>query len=132
MANYNKVVLIGHLTHDPELKYTPSGTPVCEVGLAVNDRVKKGEEWVEEVTFVPIVLFGRTAEVLNEYLKKGDAALFEGRLRLDQWEKDGQKRSKMKVVAEKMRMLGGKRPTKNDAEESADMVAAATGEEIAF
>src|SRR5829696_1204735 len=109
MASYNRVVLVGNLTRDPELKYIPSGTAVAEIGLAVNDR-RKGPngEWIEETTFVDITLWGRTAEVANEYLSKGSNILIEGRLKLDTWEKDGQKRSKLRVVAEKMQMLGGK------------------------
>ena len=108
MASFNKVVLVGNLTRDPELRYISSGTAVSDIGLAVNDRVKRNDQWVDEVTFVDITLWGRTAEVANEYLSKGSPVLIEGRLKLDQWEKDGQKRSKLKVVAEKMQMLGGR------------------------
>jgi single-strand DNA-binding protein len=108
MASFNRVVLVGNLTRDPELRYIPSGTAVSEIGLAVNDRVKKGDQWVDETTFVDVTLWGRTAEVANEYLSKGSNILIEGRLKLDTWEKDGQKRSKLRVVAEKMQMLGGK------------------------
>lgn len=108
MASYNRVVLVGNLTRDPEVRYIPSGTAVCDIGLAVNDRVKRGEQWVDEVTFVDITLWARTAEIAKEYLTKGSAVLIEGRLKLDSWEKDGQKRSKLKVVAEKMQMLGGR------------------------
>ncbi len=107
MASYNRVILVGNLTRDPELKYIPSGTAVSEIGLAVNDRVKRGDQWVEEATFVDVTLWGRTAEVANEYLSKGSSCLIEGRLKLDTWEKDGQKRSKLRVVAEKMQMLSG-------------------------
>lgn len=108
MASYNRVVLVGNLTRDPELRYIPSGTAVSEIGLAVNDRVKKGDQWVDETTFVDVTLWGRTAEVANQYLTKGSNVLIEGRLKLDTWEKDGQKRSKLRVVAEKMQMLGGR------------------------
>ena len=108
MASFNRVVLVGNLTRDPELRYIPSGSAVSEIGLAVNDRVKKGDQWVDETTFVDVTLWGRTAEVANEYLSKGSSVLIEGRLKLDSWEKDGQKRSKLRVVAENMRMLGGK------------------------
>ena len=108
MASYNRVVLVGNLTRDPELRYIPSGTAVTEIGLAVNDRVKKGDQWVDETTFVDVTLWARTAEVANEYLSKGSSILIEGRLKLDQWEKDGQKRSKLRVVADKMQMLGGR------------------------
>ena len=108
MASFNRVVLVGNLTRDPELRYIPSGTAVSEIGLAVNDRVKKNDQWVDETTFVDVTLWGRTAEVANEYLSKGSSVLIEGRLKLDMWEKDGQKRSKLRVVAEKMQMLGSR------------------------
>jgi single-strand DNA-binding protein len=108
MASYNRVVLVGNLTRDPELRYIPSGTAVSEIGLAVNDRVKKNDQWVDETTFVDVTLWGRTAEVANEYLSKGSSVLIEGRLKLDTWEKEGQKRSKLRVVADKMQMLGGR------------------------
>ncbi len=108
MASYNRVVLVGNLTRDPELRYIPSGTAVSEIGLAVNDRVKKGDQWVDETTFVDVTLWARTAEVANQYLTKGSSVLIEGRLKLDTWEKDGQKRSKLRVVADKMQMLGGR------------------------
>lgn len=105
MASYNRVILVGNLTRDPELRYTPSGTAVSEIGLAVNDRVKRNEQWVDEPTFVDVTLWERTAEVANEYLSKGSPVLIEGRLKLDTWEKDGQKRSKLRVIASKMQML---------------------------
>ena len=108
MPSFNRVIVVGNLTRDPELKYIPSGTAVAEIGLAVNDRVKKGNEWVDEATFVDVTLWARTAEVAAQYLGKGSSVLIEGRLKLDTWEKDGQKRSKLRVVADKMQMLGGK------------------------
>ena len=109
MASFNKVILLGNLTRDVEVRYTPSGTAVSEVGLAVNDRRKDAAgNWVDETTFVDVTLWGRQAEVAGEYLGKGSPVLIEGRLKLSQWEKDGQKRSKLSVVAENMRMLGGK------------------------
>lgn len=108
MASYNRVVLLGNLTRDPELRYIPSGMAVSDIGLAVNDRVKRNDQWVEEATFVEVTLWGRTAEVANEYLSKGSSVLIEGRLKLDTWEKDGQKHSKLKVVGEKMQMVGSR------------------------
>ncbi|MEQ8210210.1 MAG: single-stranded DNA-binding protein [Lacipirellulaceae bacterium] len=108
MASFNRVVLVGNLTRDPELRHIPSGMAVSDIGLAVNDRVKRNNEWVDETTFVDITLWGRTAEVCNEYLSKGSPVLIEGRLKLDTWEKDGQKRSKLKVIGERMQMLGGR------------------------
>ena len=109
MASYNRVVLVGNLTRDVDIRYLQSGTAVCDIGLAVNDRRKSASgEWVEETTFVDVTLWGRTAEVASEYLSKGDPVLIEGRLKLDQWETDGQKRSKLKVVGEKMQMLSSR------------------------
>ncbi len=109
MASYNRVILVGNLTRDPELRYIPSGTAVTEIGLAVNDRRKTANgEWVDETTFIDITLWGRTAEVASEYLNKGSSVLIEGRLKLDTWEKDGKKNSKLRVVGERMQMLGSR------------------------
>jgi single-strand DNA-binding protein len=110
MASFNRVILMGNLTRDPELRYIPSGTAVTEIGLAVNDRRKNAAgEWVEETTFVDVTLWSRTAEIASEYLTKGSSVLIEGRLKLDTWEaNDGQKRSKLRVVGEKMQMLGAR------------------------
>jgi single-strand DNA-binding protein len=108
MASFNRVILLGNLTRDPELRYVGNGTAVSDIGLAVNDRVKRNDQWVEEATFVDVTLWGRTAEVANEYLSKGSSVLIEGRLKLDTWEKDGQKRSKLHVVGERMQMVGSK------------------------
>ena len=110
MASYNRVTLLGNLTHDPELRYTPSGTAVTDVRMAVNDRYKNSSgEWVEEATFVDVTLWARTAEVASEYLSKGSPILVEGRLKLDTWEgNDGQKRSKLKVICDRMQMVGGR------------------------
>src|SRR4051812_39735872 len=109
MASFNRVILLGNLTRDIEVRYLQSGMAVTEIGLAVNDRRKNQTgEWVEETTFVDITLWGRTAEVAGEYLTKGSPVLIEGRLKLDQWESEGQKRSKLKVVGERMQMLGSR------------------------
>jgi single-strand DNA-binding protein len=107
MASFNRVILLGNLTRTPELRHIPNGTAVTDIGLAVNDRRKSTTgEWVDEVTFVDITLWGRTAEIAAEYLTKGSPVLVEGRLKLDTWETEGQKRSKLKVIGEKMSMLG--------------------------
>ena len=108
MASFNRVILVGNLTRDIELRYTPAGTAVTDIGLAVNDRVKKNDQWVDEVNYFDITLWGRTAEIASEYLSKGSPVLVEGRLRYDTWEQDGQKRSKIKIIGEKMQMLGGR------------------------
>ena len=107
MASYNRVILMGNFTRDVDLRSTQSGTPVADIGLAVNDRRKNpAGEWIEETTFVDVTLWGKTAEVAAQYLGKGSPVLIEGRLKLDKWESDGEKRSKLKVVAERMQMLG--------------------------
>jgi len=110
MASFNKVILVGNVTRDPELRYIASGTAVTDIGLAVNDRRKDGKtgEWIEETTFVDVTLWGRTAEVAGEYVTKGAPLLIEGRLKLDTWEKDGKKNSKLRVVGERMQLLGGR------------------------
>jgi single-strand DNA-binding protein len=121
MASYNRVILVGNITRDIELRYTQSGMAVTDMGLAVNDRRKtQSGEWVDETTFVDVTLWGRQAEIAGEYLSKGSPVLVEGRLKLDTWEQDGQKRSKLRVVGERMQMLGtrpsGARGERQDAE----------------
>lgn len=109
MASFNKVILLGNVTRDPELRYISSGTAVTDIGLAVNDRRKNAQgEWIEETTFVDVTLWGRTAEVAGEYVSKGSPLLIEGRLKLDQWEKDGKKNSKLRVVCDRMQLLGAR------------------------
>ena len=109
MASYNRVILVGNLTRDPELRYIPSGTAVTEIGMAISDRRKdQSGNWIEETTFIDVTLWARTAEVVCEYLSKGSSVLIEGRLKFETWEKDGQKRSKLKVIGERMQMLGGR------------------------
>jgi single-strand DNA-binding protein len=108
MANLNKVMLIGNLTRDPELKYTPGNQAVCELGLAVNRKYRtKDNEEREEVTFVDCEAWGKQAEVIKQYMTKGRPIFIEGRLKLDTWEdKEGGKRSKMRVVVENFQFLG--------------------------
>lgn len=110
MASYNRVILIGNLTRDPEVKYLASGTAVAEIGLAVNRQFtdKNSNERKEEVTFVDVTLWGREAELAGEYLAKGRPVMIEGRLQMDSWDDKatGQKRSKLKVVGERMQFLG--------------------------
>jgi len=112
MANFNKVILAGNLTRDPELRYTPKGTAVAKLGLAIN-RVWKNEagETKEEVTFVDVDAFGRTAETIGKYLRKGRPVLIEGRLKYETWEdkQTNQKRSKLGVVAETFQFMDSNR-----------------------
>jgi single-strand DNA-binding protein len=118
MSSFNRVILMGNLTREVELRKTASNTAVCDIGIAANDRVKRGNEWVDEATFVDVTLWGRTAEIAAEYLSKGSQVLIEGRLKLDQWEQDGQKRSKLKVVGDKLQLLGTKGAVKPKATEA--------------
>ncbi len=112
MASYNKVILVGNLTRDPELRHTPSGTAVADLGLAVNrtwtDRNTNQKN--EETTFVDVTCWSRTAEIACEYLRKGRPVLIEGRLQMDEWndKETGQKRTKLKVVCDSMQMLGSR------------------------
>ncbi len=108
MANFNKVFLMGNLTRDPELRYTPKGMAIAKLGLAVNRHwTTEGGEKKEEVTFVDVDAFGRQAEVISQYLKKGRPIFVEGRLRLDQWDdkQTGQKRTKLGVVLDGFQFL---------------------------
>ena len=118
MANLNRVLLIGNLTRDPEVRYTPKGTPVTEIGLAVN-RVYSGEdgEKKEETTFVDVTLWARQAEIAGQYLKKGRPVFIEGRLQLDTWDdkQTGQKRSRLRVVAENLQLLGSRQESEGSS-----------------
>ena len=118
MANLNKVLLLGNVTRDPEVRYTPKGSAVCDLGVAVNRAytTDSGEKR-EEVTFVDVTLWGRTAEVASEYLKKGRPVFVEGRLQMDTWDdkQTGQKRTRLRVVAENMQLLGGRSPGATEA-----------------
>jgi len=106
VAGFNKVILMGNLTRNPELRYTPNGTPVASFGLAMSRRFKQGEELKEEVCFVDIVVFGKQAEHCGQYLSKGNGAIVEGRLQQRRWEtEDGQKRSKHEVVAQSVTFM---------------------------
>ena len=107
MTDINQVMLIGRLTRDAELKYTTGGFAIGSFSVAVNRRRKNGEQWVDEVNFFDINLFGKSAETLNQYLVKGKQVAIQGELRQDRWEQDGQPRSKVVVVAENVQLLGG-------------------------
>lgn len=115
MASYNRVVLVGNVTRDIELRHTPNGNAVTDVGMAMNDRVKSNGEWTERPTFVDVTLWGRTAEIAAEYVRKGSPILIEGRLQLDTWESEGQKRSRLKVIGERMQMLDRRPSVQSDS-----------------
>ena len=113
MASFNKVILMGNLTRDPELRFTQSGVAICKVGLAVNRRFKDSStgEWREEATFIDVTIFGKRGEAFEKFHKKGGTAFIEGSLRLDSWEdkNTGAKRSKLYVVADNWEFVGGAR-----------------------
>ena len=119
MASFNRVMLMGNLTRNPELKYTPSGTAVTDLGLAVNESFKnKAGETVEQTCFVDVVVWGRQAETASEYLTKGSPAFIEGRLQFDQWEnQEGEKRSKLRVRAERVQFLSSGASNGNNSPE---------------
>lgn len=108
MSSFNKVMIMGNVTRDIEVRYTPKGTAVTDIGIATNRRVKQGDEWVDETTFVDVTLWGRTAELAGQYLAKGRPVFIEGRLQMDTWtdSQTGKQRSKLKVVGENMQFLG--------------------------
>jgi single-strand DNA-binding protein len=111
---FNRVILIGNLTRDPEVRYTPQGTSVCNFGIAVNRKFKQGDETKEEVTFINIVVFGKQADTCGQYLNKGSSVLVEGRLKENRWEtEEGQKRSRHEVVAQSVRFLSRKQGDAN-------------------
>jgi single-strand DNA-binding protein len=107
MADVNHVILVGRLTRDAELKYTSGGMAVCKFSLALNRRRKNGDQWVEEVNYFDIVLWGRSGEAINQYLIKGKQVAVEGELRQNRWEQDGQSRSKVEIMATNVQLLGG-------------------------
>jgi single-strand DNA-binding protein len=102
---YNKIIMIGNLTKDPELRYTPQGTPVCSFRIAVNNRIKKGDKVENDTLFIGVVTFGRQAETASKYLLKGNGVLVEGRLQERRWESDGQQKSLMEIVARELRFM---------------------------
>lgn len=108
MEDVNYVVIIGRLTRDAELKYTNSGLAVSSFSLAVNRRKRSGDSWEDEVSFFDLALFGKRAESLNQYLTKGQQVAVEGSLSQDRWEQDGNKRSKVKIIANNIQLLGGR------------------------
>jgi single-strand DNA-binding protein len=123
MANLNRVLLIGNLTRDPEVRYTPKGTAVADIGMAINRIIGGSDdtERREEVTYVDVTLWGRQAEIAQQYLTKGRGVFIEGRLQLDSWDdkQTGQKRSKLKVVAENMQLLGSRAGSGGEGEPGA-------------
>jgi single-strand DNA-binding protein len=114
MASFNKVMLMGNLTRDPELRYTSNGSAVTSFGLAVNRKFKQGDEWKDDVCFVDITVWGKQGENCAEYLSKGRPAFIEGFLKFSTWESDGQKRNKLEVVANTVQFLGSRGGSSGD------------------
>jgi single-strand DNA-binding protein len=108
VADINRVVLVGRLTRDAELRYTASGQPVSNISLAINQRRKRDEQWVDEAHFFDAVVWGKTAESLAPYLKKGKQIGVEGELRQNRWEQDGQKRSRVEIFTTNIQLLGSR------------------------
>jgi len=132
MVSFNKVILMGNLTKDPEIRYTPSGTAVTTLALAVNRRYKQGDEMKDEVCFIDVVVFGKQAENSGQYLSKGHGVIIDGRLSQRRWEgKDGQKHNKHEVVAESVHFLpkkqGGEETNRGEAAVDVD-----GGDEVPF
>ena len=116
MASFNKVMLMGNLTRDPELRFTPNGAAVANFGLAVNRKFKQGDEWEDDVCFVEITVWKKQAENCAEYLSKGRPAFIEGYLKFSKWETDdGQKRNKLEVVANTVQFLGSRNDSQGDS-----------------
>ena len=122
MASFNKVMLMGNLTRDPELRYTSNGSAVASFGLAVNRKFKQGDELKEDVCFVDITVWGKQGENCAEYLSKGRPAFIEGRLQYSTWESDGQKKSKLEVVANAVQFLGSRRDSQSNSPEGNNQV----------
>ena len=118
MADINRVILVGRLTRDAELRYTGGGVAVCKFSIAINRRKKSGDSWEDEAHFFDVVLFGKQGEAINQYLVKGKQVGIDGELRQNRWEQDGQSRSKVEIAAFNVQLLGGGRgqqaPTRGD------------------
>ena len=114
MASFNKVMLMGNLTRDPELRFITNGSAVASFGLAVNRKFKQGDEWKDDVCFVDITVWGKQGENCAEYLSKGRPAFVEGYLKFSTWESEGQKRNKLEVVANTVQFLGSRNDSSTD------------------
>ena len=133
MASFNKVLLLGNLTRDPELRYTTNGAAVVGFGLAVNRKYKQGDDWKDEVCFVDITVWGKSGENCAEYLSKGSQVFIDGRLNFQTWETEsGQKRNKLEVVANMVQFLGRPGAKKNIAESDSIHQEPPVGDDIPF
>ena len=134
MASFNNVTLVGNLTRDIELRHVGgNNTAVTDIGLAVNERVKRGDSWEDVTSFFDCTLWGRTAEIANEYLGKGSSVLVNGRLKQETWVTDGQKRSKVKIIVNELQMLGKKgERNEHNQEQPKSQQAAAMNQDVPF
>lgn len=108
MASFNRIILAGNLVNSPDLKHTSGGVAICKINLAVNSRVKKGDKYEDEVSFFDLVAFGKTGEAIAEHVAKGQSILIEGKLKQERWEKDGQKKSAIRVYVDTVQFLSPK------------------------
>lgn len=126
--SFNQVTVVGNLTRDPEVRQLDSGTSVAEIGIAVNSRQKRGEEWVDEVDYFDVTVWGRQAENVGEYLHKGSKVLISGRLKQDRWENEAsEKRSKVKIIAREVQFLDSKSDSGGEAAAKPKTEAVAAG-----
>lgn len=130
MADINNVVLVGRLTRNAELKYTPSGMAVSKISLAINRKYKKDDAWTDEVNFFDVTIWGKTAESLQQYLLKGKQIGVEGELRQSRWEKEGKTCSKVEINANKVMLLGGGGKSENAAPNAQDAAASPATDEF--
>jgi single-strand DNA-binding protein len=129
--SWNQVAVGGNLTRDIEIKYMPNGMAVCDISLAVNERRKSGNEYIDEVSYVDCTAFGKTAEVMEKYLGKGSSVLIGGKLKQERWQdKDGHNRSRLKVIVERMQMIGSRSESNADAVQSDQLPASTTHQQV--
>ena len=126
MAMFNRVILAGNLVHSPDIKFSDSGKAICKLSLAVNSRRKQGEQWIDEVSYFDCVAFGKTGEAIAEFVGKGQSILIEGRLKQERWEKEGQKKSAVRVYIDTVQFLSPKK------EAAMDTAAGPTNDDIPF
>lgn len=125
--SFNELIMVGNLGKDPELRYTPQGTPVCQFTMATNDRVKKGGEWEQHTTWFRVTVFGKQGEACSQYLTKGRQVYVMGRLRIEEWQdRDGAKRWTAEVIADRVQFLGQNPEAAREAKEGMDSDASAS------
>jgi single-strand DNA-binding protein len=123
MVDVNHVILIGRLTRNADLKYTAGGQAVDKFSIAVNRRKRQGDDWVDEPNFFDVVVWGKQAETLHQYLVKGKMIAIDGELRQDRWQQDGQNRSKVEIIANIIQLLGGQQQQENQRDQETEQPA---------